>query len=216
MGTVQSIAKTTEPEWAWHLVGRVSGIDQGMIRVCSAGREYAARRATSCLVEPIVGDLVQLTSAERDAWVVAVLERDGGSGVLAWEGDLEVKLPRGRFVVAAAKGIELASNERVGVVAREVEVMARTAAFLVEGLSYAGTVVRAEIEQVKVVATAIETKAERLLQRVKRAYRFAEDEQLRAERIDYVAKANMSLRGENTMMTAEKLVKLDGDQIHVG
>jgi hypothetical protein len=31
-----------------------------------------------------------------------------------------------------------------------------------------------------------------------------------------VAKGRMNLRGENTLLTAEKLVKVDGSQIHVG
>ena len=59
--------------------------------------------------------------------------------------------------------------------------------------------------------------AERISQRVKRLYRHVEDfEQLRADKVDYVANKTMSLRGQNTLMTAEELVKVDGEQIHLG
>ena len=48
------------------------------------------------------------------------------------------------------------------------------------------------------------------------ARRIEESEHVRASRLDYVAKKNMSLRGENTLVTAEELVKLDGAQNHLG
>jgi len=57
----------------------------------------------------------------------------------------------------------------------------------------------------------------RFSQRVKNAYRRVEGmDQLRAQHIDHAADKTMSLRGENTLMTAKQLVKVDGEQIHMG
>ena len=39
---------------------------------------------------------------------------------------------------------------------------------------------------------------------------------LRSGEVDYRADKNMSLRGDNTMVTAKELVKVDGGQIHLG
>ena len=41
-------------------------------------------------------------------------------------------------------------------------------------------------------------------------------DQVKAEQIDYAAQKTASMRGENTLVTAEELVKVDGAQIHVG
>jgi hypothetical protein len=41
-------------------------------------------------------------------------------------------------------------------------------------------------------------------------------DQLRAKRVDYTAEKSMHLHGENTLMTADSLVKLDGEHIHMG
>jgi Protein of unknown function (DUF3540) len=41
-------------------------------------------------------------------------------------------------------------------------------------------------------------------------------DQLRAGQIDHVAQGTLNLHGENAVVTAEELVKLDGEQIHVG
>jgi hypothetical protein len=68
-----------------------------------------------------------------------------------------------------------------------------------------------------VVADSCDSVFDRLLQRVKRSYRFVEEhDQVRAAQIDYVAQNNASLRGENTLITAKDLVKVDGEQIHLG
>ncbi len=41
-------------------------------------------------------------------------------------------------------------------------------------------------------------------------------DQVKAEHIDYAASASMSLHAQNALVTAEELVKVDGEQIHVG
>ncbi len=83
-------------------------------------------------------------------------------------------------------------------------------------LALVGSVVRAEVEAVKLSATTFESIVERVTQRIKRAYRFVESEQVRAERLDYAATKTVRLHAENAVLTAEELIKIDGAQIHVG
>ncbi|WP_437986020.1 DUF3540 domain-containing protein [Sorangium sp. So ce117] len=210
--------ETIEPEAAKQEAGRVVRAAGGVFVVATGSAEVEARRAVSCMVEPAAGDVVLVSVLpERGAYILAVLERQGSDLCVVLDGDLHVKLPRGRFVLGAAEGVTLASGKEVGVVAGELKVNARRGSLLVESLSYLGTAVQAEIEKAKVKAAAFDASFERVTQRLKRVYRFVEEiEQLRAERVDYVAKKNMSLRGENTLVTAEELVKLDGAQIHLG
>lgn len=209
--------ETIEPEAATQEAGRVVRAAGGAFVVATGSAEIEARRAVSCMVEPAAGDVVLVSVLpDRGAYILAALERQGSDLCLVLDGDLHVKLPRGRFVLGAAEGVTLASGKEVGVVAGEVKVNARRGSVLVESLSYLGTAVQAEIEKAKVKAAAFDASFERVTQRLKRVYRFVEElEQLRAERVDYVAKKNMSLRGENTLVTAEDLVKLDGAQIHL-
>lgn len=214
----RKVARRSEPEAAYQEAGRVVRAAGGAFVVASGGAEVEARRAVSCLVEPVPGDVVLVSVLpERGAYILAVLEREGRDVRVALDGDLQVKLPSGRFVVGAAEGVTFASGKEVRVVAGEVNVNTRLGRVLVESLSYLGTAVQAEIDRVKVKAAALDTSVERVIERLRRVYRFVEEfEQLRAERVDYVAKKNMSLRGENTLVTAEELVKLDGAQIHLG
>ena len=67
------------------------------------------------------------------------------------------------------------------------------------------------------VTETLDSVLDRFSQRVKRSYRTVEEtDQLKAERIDYTASSTMSLHGENALVTAEQLVKVDGEQIHLG
>lgn len=198
--------------------GTVTRVDGGAFVVHTPSGDYHAKRAVSCLVEPREGDYVLLSVVPANAYVLAVLERDErAKTTVAVDGDLEFQLRGGRFTVAAQEGVDLVSAKDVSVTSAGLDVNTGDGNVVVQRLSFLGTLVRAEVEKVKVLAGSFDSVLDRLSQRVKRAYRTVEEfDQLRAERIDYVAKKNMTLRGENALISAEELVKVDGDQIHLG
>ncbi len=195
---------------------RVDGLD---VTVSTPDGEYVARRAVSCLVAPRAGDEVILAfGGDRGRWVLAVLEREAVTPTrVSVEGDLEVSLPSGRFVVAADEGVELVSGRRVTVTAGELRVDAGEATLSSQALALLGRVAQVEVERIRTVAESIDRVAGRAWERVRRSYRFVEEtDHLRAERIDYEATGAVNLHGENAVVTAEALVKVDGAQIHLG
>ena len=164
-----------------------------------------ARRAVSCLVEPIAGDSVLYAAlTEGECFVLAVLERAAPcETTLSVEGDLRVRLPSGRLSLAAQDGIALVSGKDVDVAAPELTVHAGAAKVGLDRLTYLGTLVESVID--------------RLFQRARHAHRQVEErDEVRAGTIDYGARENVTLRGENTLVTAEDLVKIDAKQIIVG
>jgi len=192
--------------------------DGGEFIVRAAGMELRARRAVSCLVEPEAGDVVLLATNARSAWVLAVLERDGaGDATLVCEGDLRLQVPNGKVTIASQDGIELASAADVEVTAAAVKVNAIEGNVVVQRLTMFGDTLRAEIAKVKTIATTVDQTIERLSQRLKRSFKHVEEiDQIRAEQVDYEAKKLMALRAENAVIAADSLVKMDGEQIHVG
>ena len=151
-------------------------------------------------------------------YVLAILEREEGQATaISVDGDLTVQLPNGRFSVAAQEGVNLISGKDVAIVTGGLEVNAVRGSFAVEHLSFLGTFLQANIEKAKLVAGSLDSSLERLSQRVKLSYRFVDEiDQVRADQIDYAAKKSLSLHARNAMVTAEELVKLDGEQIQVG
>jgi len=181
--------------------------------------ELLVRRALSCLVEPMVGDRVLVAGDfNSELFVIAVLERENTSEIrMTIEGNLTLGLPNGRFSVAAAHGIELISTGDMGLTASDMTIRASKGHVFFDNLSYLGRRVFAQMEGIKLVGGFFDAILERINHRVKRSYRVVEElDHLRSEEIDYRAEKNMSLRGQNALVTAKELVKIDGDQIHLG
>jgi hypothetical protein len=205
-GTVEEVGEVLEAE-----------AEEYVVDVGNARRR--ARRAVSCLVVPEVGDAVLLVGrANGPAFVVAILERPGGGQTrIGARGDLRLEVDAGRLSVAAADGIDLVSSQDIALVARGVEVRSSKVQIFFEQLGCLGKRILAEVDEAKATLGVFDSVLERLSQRVKRSYRTVEEvDQVRAEQIDYKAEKNLRVRGENALVSATKLVKVDGEQIHLG
>ncbi|MGC3997856.1 MAG: DUF3540 domain-containing protein [Anaeromyxobacter sp.] len=200
-------------------IGTVVSCLDGRITVVNAQGEWRARRAVSCLVAPEPGDLVLLLDGlAGEAFVTAVLAREAGVPLrLEAAGDVAWHLPEGRFSVAAGGGLDLATTARASVEAAELRLTAGEAGLQVQRLSFLGRIVQAQVESLKLVAGALDQTLERLWQRVRRSYRFVqEDDHVRAGNLDYAAQESAHVRGRNALVTADQLVKVDGGQVHIG
>lgn len=177
------------------------------------GRTLPARRAKSCLVTATAGDRVLCVVEGSTACVLAVL--DGAPDTrLAADGKLEVhaedlSLTGARVAVRAS---------RVDLVADGLEMRAKSAIAALDELRVLGRTIEVSVaDRAALFAERVETRASRLLQRTKQLFRFVEDvEQSRVGNYDLRAEGLAAVRGENTIMTARVLAKLDGEQVKIG
>ena len=78
-------------------------------------------------------------------------------------------------------------------------------------------ITHSHLDHIAALPLLIDTVADRLSQKLKRAYRtVAEIDQLRAEQGDWSFRKTLGLHAANVIATAKDLVKVDGDQIHLG
>lgn len=202
--------------------GRVLGIEARTLTIESGGRRYQAKRAVSCLVDPLVGDLVLVAVGDDDGagHVLAVLERPEATragSTLSVEGDLTLKTATGRVQIAAQEGVDIVTAKDARVVAGSVTVSASQGSLMVEAISVVGSVLKAEVDRVKVVGRALDHVFDRFTQRVKASYRTVEElDRLRAKNIDHVAEGTMKVHAREAVVTADGLVKMDAEQIHLG
>jgi len=226
---MDNLARSIEPGAVRHVVGRVVTLapvsgsrptagDAATLRVRTAGGTFEARPAASCLLAPRDGDLVELAVADgAGCWILAVLERDGGSPArIAIEGDLQVAAT-GRVTVSSRAGIDLLAEDDVAVRTGRLDVRSVEVRATFDRLTSLGKLLHQQIEKVRSVSSTVDLVAERLTQTVERCYRFVgESDTLRAERMDYEATAALRMHAKNAVVTADSLVKLDGGQIHMG
>lgn len=192
--------------------------DSGII-VSTRDGVFCTRRAISCLVEPLAGDTVLVAGdPDNQLFVTAVLQRADTSSIrISVEGDLTVGVSKGRFSVAAVHGIDLVSAGEMTMTSSGLTVNASKGNIFIDQLSYLGRLIFVEADKIKLIGRFFDAVLERISHKVKRSYRIVEEiDQVRSNVIDYRASKNMSLRGQNTLVTAKDLVKIDSDQIHLG
>ncbi|KYF70212.1 DUF3540 domain-containing protein [Sorangium cellulosum] len=204
--------------WPMQEVATVVGVSGRGLRLRSSSGEFEARRAASCLLEPALGDEVLVAHHERGSHALAVLERDDATAArLSVEGDLEIAAASGRLSVSGRDGVDVVTPGEAAIAAGSARLQAGRADAVVGVLSLLGDSLTAKVDRVKTVAQSVETVAERLVQRLDRAYRFiARSEVVRAEYLEFEARAAFHVKAETTLVNSGGLTKIDGSQIHLG
>jgi len=207
-----------EVKQTYGIVEREAGAE---LTVRVAQKAVKARRAASCLLEPKVGDQVLVAVTDGDhSFVLAVLvqgARETKGGILSIEGDMTLRAPSGKVAVVASDAVSITSAKEVAVSAPELSVHSLKTTFFSESLSYIGRKIEGEVERLKVVAQVVDRTIDRVSEKIKRSYRTVDEmEQVKAGELDVVVKGNVSVHADNTILSADKLVKVDGEQIHLG
>ena len=184
-----------------------------------AGRDVqplSARRAASCLLEPVVGDRVWFVveegvAGQQCAWVTAILEREAGEAParLSVEGTSELRVDAPKLTLRAATRLDLQADE--------LRVRGRLAQVLLDECSSVVRTVFTHARKVTIVSTLIETLAERISAHSQTSQRTVEHiDQVKAGTIDYTAVHSARVAAEHALISGAEIVKVDGGQIHLG
>ena len=202
-----------------HESGTVLDAAPGRYRVRTPSGDFNCRRAVSCLVEPVAGDTVLMfADAEGPCHVLAVLERAGDAPIeLTVEGDASLVSREGTLSVKAPRGVRLESATEVSTVTKRWRLVADRAEVATRAILAAGQTLEAEVGAVKLVARTVDRFMNRVVEHCHSVVRVVEEsETVRARRMDVKAEELLAIRGENTVVSAEGIVKVDGGQIHFG
>ena len=214
---MDALAEKLAPDVVTQELATVERVEPELF-VRAGGGLYRAGRAASCLVVPAPGDRVLVAvAADGRAWVLAVLDRAAdGALPLGLDGDITLSAT-GAVRIDGDGGVELRSKRSVGLVTRLLDVRALDVRAATERFGLTGGVAHVSLESAKAVIGLVDTTLERLSTRMKRCYRFVEEiDVTRAHEIDTRADKTIHLRSKNTFVNAEQLVKLEGEQIHLG
>lgn len=186
--------------------------------VRTSGGDVRATRAASCLLEPAPRDKVLISSSRTGTFVLAILVREASGPVrVVAEESIELVSRKGTVLLAAADDVSVVGGRAFTVATPEVAVHAEQGNIRVDRLSFLGKIADVSLGALKVVAETIDRTAERAMERLGRSYRFvSEAEHVRASELDIQTESTLSLRAENAVVIARKVVKMDGTQIHMG
>jgi hypothetical protein len=199
------------------LQARVVDAGEDICRLSGAAGSFTARRAASCLLQPAAGDTVLVAEVADSLWVLAVLVRGDSPAVLPLPADSTLKVAQGGLKIAVQEELTLAAGKQLSAVAPEISVQAARAGFSLGVLQLAAGLVDAAVDQVKTVATLLDTVAERVRLKAGSTHRQVQDlEHVQAGQLNVAVKTVLNLRGKHAVMSAESEVRLDGERIHLG
>ncbi len=174
-------------------------------------------RAFSCLVEPECNDRVLYVSDGARGRILAILDRPGGgAAVLEHAEGMELRASEGAVSVAARDTVQLAGSE-VNLAAGTLRATAAEAAFCIGETDLTGNRAKATLRDAALEAENVDTRANRITQRVKRAFRFIEEtEVVHAREVLQHVKGLFTSRAKTAVITAAEDMKVDGKRIHLG
>lgn len=200
--------------------GVIEGRDEAHFSVRIGADLVRARRAKGCLVEPETGDTVLLARSEHHgSFVLSVLvgRDDAAASVIAVDGDLTLRSKTGRVALVGGEGVSVTSGGEVAVNAPSLVARTMSATIFSDTLSYVGRALEAQVERAKVLGQTLDTVIDHVTSRVKHSFKTVEElERVKAKELHVDVEATLNMHGKNTLMTAEKIVKLDGEQILIG
>ncbi|MCZ7684357.1 MAG: DUF3540 domain-containing protein [Sandaracinaceae bacterium] len=197
--------------------GRVGALLDGELAVVHEGRSTLARRAASCLLAPAAGDTVLVARTGGRAYVLAVLERESDERAIEVEGDLHLRSRGGAVTIEAEDDPPAPGARRAGDRGPNAHPRGRAGEL---GRGQRARPLRApllESTRMKQVASLSEVVVESVKETLGRAYRsIREGEHVEAGSMTLSVKNLLRSHADTAIVTADKLVKLDGDQIHLG
>lgn len=183
------------------------------------GDIYKAKQAISCLIQPTLSDRTLIeTQINGESYITTILERSGNvTPQIKIEGGLQLKVEGGSLQLVSEQGIELTTLKSICMTSEQFDLRADEGNIYLARLSYLGQYLMTQVEKINVLGGVMNCVIDRITQKLKSSHRIVDGmEYVRSRHMDYQASHTMQLHGKNTLLTAEELVKLDGDQIHLG
>jgi len=200
------------------LIGTVQLVNGTLFTVNCDGVDWVCQQALSCLIEPQVGDQVIISGPDHDrVYLIAVVSRSNNAPVaLRVHGDLAIQSINGSVSIHSATQTQLGSADTLVVSARHYQQQNETASVTIGQMTYAGKELEATVGKTTFFSTVIGLMADRINSVARLCFRHVKEvDHVRAQTIDYEAEKLTRVHGGYTTLTAQDVMKINGDQIHM-
>jgi len=199
------------------LAGRIVNLDEGTlyVNVQSERRVYTANKAFSCLMEPLVGDLVGMFRDEnKDLYVTSILQRQtsqpesGSKATLQFAGHLSIKATQG-LSLHTQESLEIEAGRLHGVVSR-VNWFSKIVQLTSRDVLVTSSLARMTCRIRELLTGRSHVSADHSYRHIQKT------ETVRTEVYDLEARSLASVQAPCTLIKGKNLVKVDSSQVHIG
>ncbi len=207
------------PELAY---GLVQSCQNGLFSVRTETGLLSCRKADGCLLRPEAGDKVLVSTCEEhdcQGYVLSVICKAESTqpAELHYEGDLRIRTSRGDLTLATDRDLNLVASQRASVLSRTLTAGTETAELRAEKVSMTARLLRGSCKAVLMVAENVEHTFSQLTQRLRNSVRMVEEhEEISTGSSRLAVENNYVVHTANEFHSAEDLIKLDGEEVHLG
>lgn len=177
-----------------------------------------AKLAVSCLVQPLSGDEVLVSIGRKSCHIVAILNREDSIDVaIRFEGDATFESSSGSIALTSSKSLHLKSDESVTLAAKNFVAESENAVLDLKEVEVRGTVLSTVWNEVRTVADTLSLVAKRSIQSLGSSFSNISgvDQRKCQDSISTVDRVSL-LRSKDTIISASRDIKIDGERIHMG
>ena len=192
-----------------NISGRIHKIQQGNIQVDHNGKLINTQKAFSCLVEPMVDDIVLVSKDQhQQAYVIAILQRDD-------ETKMQVQLAPNTTLTSSEK-LTLHSEQINQLSVKSLQKTSEATFDFQQGL-IRGDKLHSHIRHVHTISDMISTMAKQAIQKFNTYIRKTDtSDQVRAAQMGRKVDGLYTMNSKHTIMVSQKDTKIDGEHIQMG
>lgn len=184
------------------------------------GQMFIARKAFSCLIEPVPGDQVLWGFVDelsgRQAWVLAVLMRNtDDAAVMNFDRPLQMN-SLDKISLISAKGIESLTDGSLNFVGKALKVIAAQAEGHSDEAVWSSRRMVGNFKQLSVVSETCTSVFKTLIQRMDAYMRRVDGvEDVQAGSLHQAVDGTVTIYSKDTLLTSENQVKINAEVVHL-
>jgi len=197
------------PSSASNVSGRIINIQDGYIHIEYRGQIINAKKAFSCLVEPMQNDTVLFCQDQhQQAYVIAILQRDN-------EDSMHLQLAP-NTTLASTEKLTLHSEQINQLSVKSLQKTSEAILDFQQGL-IKGEKLHSHIRHIHSISDLINTMAKQAIQKFNSYVRKTESsDQVQAAQMGRKVDGLYTMNSKHTIMVSQKDTKIDGEHIHMG
>lgn len=179
---------------------------------------FKAKQAFSCLVTPEAGDKVLVNQCQQQSYIIAIVERpNNNDATVAFAGNAKLEAPNGDIQLTSSGTINLTSAQQTQITTSELTLHSVNTKVTSENIAVTGDKLTSHWQQANFITKALNLVTESLTQRIKNSFKTVEGiEQKKSLNYLQSVDKTLSIRSRDSVITARKDVKIDGERIHMG
>ena len=197
---------------------RVKGSSKNSLMLDLDGSVIRAQAAFSCLVTPVAGDSVLVNLSGDDYYVLAVLERNVEQDMtLAFPASVKMAAADGQIDLVAKNDINLLSTASANLVSSQINMTTAEISINSAKLTAHVTEIESHSQSAKLYSNMLSTVAKQMTQKTENLMRWVEGvETLSIGNLIQKIRHNYTSHSNQSVITARKDMRIDGERIHMG